>query len=172
MQKLFGAICIFVGCMGYGLSYMEKMKQRIAYAAMWENIMLMFSEEIAFKKQSLALTALEIGEKIKGIEGECFLRIYDRMVNQNQNGFADIWTDEWNTYCKKSVLTIKEKKLIEEVKNLTGFNDEKVQIKMIDELQKKWMDLRLEWIKEQQERKKIVWTLSACSGLILILILI
>ena len=172
MQRLLGAIFILIGCLGYGYSYMEKERQKIAFAKMWENFMLMFYEEIAFKKQSLAFAAYEIGKKVKEKERECFIRIYDKMVNQNQKGFATIWLEEWNTYYEKQSLSTEEKKLIEEFAEITGFNDEKVQIKMLEEQQRKWRKVQLDLMEGQQERKKMVWTLSACSGAILILILL
>ena len=172
MQKLFGALLILAGCLGYGYSYIEREKQRIVYAGMWENIMLMFLEEISFKKQSLALAAFEIGQRIGGREGECFIRIYDKVINQRQNGFADIWLGEWKAYYQKRNLSVEEKKRIEEFADIIGFYDEKVQVKMIEELQNKWQNIRLDLIEEQRERKKMVWTLSACSGVMLILILI
>ena len=100
---------------------MEKEKQRIVYAGMWENIMLMFLEEINFKKQSLALAAYEIGQRIGGSEGECFIRIYDKMINQQQNGFADLWLQEWRKYYKKRDISIEEKRIIAEANKKTDF---------------------------------------------------
>ena len=172
MQRLLGAICILTGCLGYGYSYMEKERKKIAFARMWETIMLMFYEEIAFKKQSLALAAYEIGGKIQENERECFIRIYEKMITQSQKGFASIWLEEWNTYYENQILSSEEKKLIEEFAEITGFHDENVQIKMMEEQQRKWKKVQADLMEGQRERKKMIWTLSACSGVMLILVLL
>ena len=42
------------------------------------NVLSMFTNEIAYKKQSLSLAAYEIGQKVEGKVGKCFQRIYER----------------------------------------------------------------------------------------------
>ena len=172
MQKLLGAIFVITGFLGMGYSYMEKEKQKIFFTQIWDNVLDMFSNEIAYKKQSLAFATYEISQKIGGKEGECFRRIYPRMTKDHREKFAHIWMEEWDKYLKNRNATERERKLVEEFTAVTGFDDEEILVKMIDEQQKKWRELRKEIVEGQQERKKIVWTLSVCSSLMLILILL
>ncbi len=172
MQKLLGVVFVITGSIGMGYFYLEKEKQKINFIEMWDNVLSMFINEIVYKKQSLVFAVYEIGQKIGGREGECFSQIYSRMMNQKCEGFSNIWKDEWNTYCNKKKSSQKEKLLIEEFANVTGYDDEEILVKIIEEQQKKWRNLREEIVEGQQERKKIVWTLSICFGLMLILILL
>lgn len=172
MQKLLGVMFVITGSLGMGYFYLEKEKQKINFIEMWDNVLSMFTNEIVYKKQSLVFAVYEIGQKIGGKEGECFTQIYRRMVNQKYEGFSKIWKDEWNTYCNNKKSGFKEKALIEEFTNVTGYDDEEILVKIIEEQQKKWRNLREEIVEGQQERKKIVWTLSICFGLMLILILL
>lgn len=172
MQKLLGVVFVITGSLGMGYFYIEKEKQKISFIEMWDNVLSMFTNEIVYKKQTLAFAVYEIGQRLGGKEGECFLQIHNRMVNQKCEGFAQIWRDEWNTYCNMKKSCQKERILIEEFVNVTGYDDEKVLVKIIQEQQKKWRKLQEEILEGQQERKKIVWTLSICFGLMLILILL
>ena len=172
MQKILGAVFIIGGCLGMGYFYIEKEKQKVNFAQMWDDVLAIFLNEISYKKQSLAFAAYEIGQKIDGEEGSCFRKIYDRMMEHNRDDFSNIWIEEWESYSKKNKIAYKEKKLIEEFVYVTSFDDTEILIKMIEEQQKKWRNLRMEIIEGQKERKKIILTLSVCFSLMLILILI
>ena len=167
-----GVICILLGALGCGFSYIQRDKDRIIFAQMWENIMEMFLSEISYRKQSLALAGYEIGEKIGGKEGECFQKICLRMQQYVGESFADIWISEWNIYFKERKVQEAEKKLIEEFVLLTGFEDEIIQKKMVEEQIRKWKEMKLNIQKGQQERERIVWAVSLCGGIVLVLILI
>ena len=171
-MKLVGAICILLGAVGLGFLYVQKEKERIAFAQLWENIMEMFLSEISYRKQSLALASYEIGGKIGGKEGECFRKICERMQQYAGDRFADIWLLEWSMYFKERKLSNTEKKLIEEFVLITGFEDEIIQKKIVEEQLRKWKETRINIQKGQQERERIVWTVSLCGGIVLVLILI
>ena len=54
---------------------------------------------------------------------------------------------------------------------MTGFEDEKMQKKLIEEQREKWKVKRVKLQKEHRERKKIILLLSSCLGIVMILIL-
>ena len=172
MQKILGVIFVIIGSLGVGYFYIEKENQKIVFIEMWDNILSMFTNEISYKKQSLAFAAYEIGKRLGGKEGECFGQIYQRMMEHNRERFSYIWKDEWGKYFKNRKTSPKERALIEEFVNVTEFDDEEILVRVIEEQQKKWRNLRIEIAEGQQERKKIIWTLSMCFSLMLILILI
>ena len=172
MQKILGAIFVITGSLGVGYFYIEKENQNINFIEMWDNVLSMFINEISYKKQSLVFAVYEIGKKIGGKEGEYFGKIYQRMMEHSREGFSSIWKDEWEKYFKNRKISQKERVLIEEFVNVTGYDDEEILVKIMEEQQKKWRNLRMEIVEGQQERKKIIWTLSMCLSLMLILILI
>ena len=172
MQKVLGAVFVITGFLGMGYFYIDREKEKIKFIDMWDNVLSMFINEIAYKKQSLTFATYEIGQKMEGKVGQRFQKVHQRMTDQNREGFAEIWKEEWQNYIKNNKNYQKERKLIEEFAYLTGFEDEEVMIKMIEEQQRKWRSLRTEVMEGQQERKKMVWTLSICFSLMLILILL
>ena len=172
MLKMIGIICIMSGVLGSARNYVQKERKKISYAEMWECIMQMFLSEISYKKQSLAFAGYEIGEKIGGKEGECFKKIFERMQGYEGKGFSQIWLEEWNEYFKEQKLQEKERKLIEEFALFLGFEDERIQISLMEEQREKWREIKINTRKGQQEREKIVWTVSWCAGIVLILIFI
>ena len=130
---------------------------------------------------------LALGSKIQDLRGNKFIviaknhyssaydmvKIYKEVCdNETYLKFSKIWIDEWGKYIKNKKLSRDIIDLIEDFVNVTGYDDEEILVKIIEEQQKKWRNLREEIVEGQQERKKIVWTLSICFGLMLILILI
>ena len=172
MLKMVGAICVMTGSLGCGLIYVQNQRHKIMYAGLWENIMQMFLSEISYKKQSLYLAVYEIAERIGGREGECFKRIYERYQRYEGESFSLLWEEEWNWYFKERRMQEAEKKLIQEFAEVSGYEDERIQMKLVEEQREKWKDLKISIRKGQQEREKIVWTVSWCAGIVLILILI
>ena len=63
------------------------------------------------------------------------------------------------------------KQLIKEFGVLTGFEDEMIQKRMIEEQKEKWKSKRVILLKEHRERKRIVLLLSSCLGIVMVLIL-
>ena len=61
--------------------------------------------------------------------------------------------------------------LLREFGTLTGFEDENMQKKMIEEQAKKWKKIRLQKQEEFQERKRLAIILSSCVGIMIVLIL-
>ena len=171
MQKLLGAMLVIVGCLGIGISYVEREKRRIAFFYLWESIIKMFLSEISYRKQSLAFAGYEIGEKIGGKEGECLKKISERM-QLCESGFVQIWKEEWNHYFNTTKLEKTEKKMIEEFVMFVGFEDEIVQLKMVEEQLEKWTDNRKSIQEGQQERERIIWTISFCIGAVIVLVLL
>ena len=171
MLQMLGSIMVILGTLGMGYGYIEKEKKRIQRIEVWERIMQMFISEITYKKQTLAWACYEIGNKAGGNEGEVLKNISDRMQEITRESFPVIWTDECEKYCKEEKIDGDTKELIKGFGSLTGFEDEIVQQKMIEEQQEKWKKRRVKLQDEHQERKRIVILLSLCLGVVTVLIL-
>ncbi len=171
MLQLLGAGLILMGSLGYACLFIEKENRVIKRMENWEIILQMFQSEITYKKQPLIFALDEISGKLTGEEGRYLKKIRDRMFENKNESFAKIWSKESEIYAKKEKLTKEEESLIKEFGIMTGFEDEMLQIKFIEEQEKKWQVLKGKRQKEHQERKRIVWTLGGSIGLILILIL-
>lgn len=171
MLQMLGACMILLGTMGIGYSYIKKERKIICVIEKWEHIMQMFISEITYKKQPLSLACLEIGEKIGGKEGECLTKVAERMQDKSRENFCIIWEEVCLTYCKEEKITMEVQFMLKEFGALTGFEDEEVQKRMIEEQKEKWKNLRLRKQEEHQERKRLIWVLSSCVGLMSVLIL-
>lgn len=171
MLQLLGACMIVLGSCGLGYAYIEKERKIICVIEKWEQMMQMFISEITYKKQTLTLACFEIGEKVRGKEGTCLLRISRRMEERQGESFRNIWNEECVRYCKEERIPTEEQLLIREFGVLTGFEDEEVQKTMIAEQSQKWKNIRIRKEKEHLERKRLILILSSCMGLMLVLIL-
>lgn len=171
MLQLLGSCLILLGTMGMGYRYIQKEQKIICVIEKWEHIMQMFVSEITYKKQPLAFACHEIGERIGSEEGKCLKIVAERMQSKKRECFWVIWKEECGKYCKKERITEDITELLNEFGVLTGFEDEEIQKRMIEGQGEKWKNLRLRKQKEHQERKRLIWILSSCVGIMLILVL-
>ena len=171
MLRILGSCMIFFGTMGIGYELIDKKRKIIHVIERWEHIMQMFISEITYKKQPLSFACDVIGEKMGKEEG-CFLkRVAKRMQDKRGERFWEAWEEEYLKYSIKEKITEDIRGIIKEFGVLTGFEDEEIQEKLMEEQLKKWKDLRVRKQKEHQERKRLIQILSSCMGLILVLIL-
>lgn len=171
MLQMLGVFIVILGTLGLGVEIIENEKKKISIYERWGQILQIFISEIIYKKQPLYLACFEIGKKIEGIEGEILKKISLRMHDDKGLGFKQIWCEEIERYFKEAKLNEETKVLIKEFGALTGFEDEIVQKKIIEEQKEKWKSVEINLRKEHQERKRIVLLLSFCLGVIIVLIL-
>ncbi|MBR4982768.1 MAG: stage III sporulation protein AB [Lachnospiraceae bacterium] len=171
MLQMLGSLMILLGTMGIGYSYIQKEEKIISVIENWEHIMQMFISEITYKKQPLAFACYEIGEKVGKEEGRCLKTVADRMQSKNRESFWIVWEEECRRYSKREKLTEEMKVNLREFGVLTGFEDEEIQKRMIEVQGEKWKSLRIRKQKEHRERKRLIWILSSCMGIMLILVL-
>ena len=169
--QILGALFIIIGGLGVGYGYVEKERNRIAFVEKWECIMYLFLSEITYKKQPLCLACQEIGEKTGGEEGIFLKHIGERMEERKGKGFCSIWQEECVRYFQREKMPKEEQLLLQEFGMLTGFEDENMQKKMIEEQARKWKKIRWQKQEEYQERKRLAMILSSCVGIMIVLIL-
>lgn len=171
MLQMLGACMLILGVTGVGYQYVEKEEKIIRVIERWEHMMQMFISEITYKKQPLALACYEIGEKLGEEEGAYLKEISLQMQKKDSTKFKEIWESKWQKYIEEKGMNEVLRELINEFGILTGFEDETVQKKMIEEQKEKWKGERVKIQKEHRERKRIVLLLSSCLGIIAVLIL-
>ena len=171
MLQLLGSIMILSGAVGMGYKYIEKEERIMHVIEKWERIMQMFISEITYKKQPLSFACHTIGEKIGEEEGSYLCKVAERMQESKRTKFGIIWEEELQKYAEKEKIIEEIRVILNEFGVLTGFEDEEIQKRMIEGQYEKWKNLRERKQKEHQERKRLVWVLSSCMGLMLVLIL-
>ena len=171
MLQILGAFMVIIGGLGIGYCYIEKERKKINRIEKWECIMQMFVSEIMYKKQPLAFACYEIGEKIGETEGEVLKKISKSMQEIQRESFQSIWIRECENYCLREKIDRDTMTMIYNFSVLTGFEDEIIQKKMIEEQKEKWKKLRVKLQEELQERKRIILLLSSCLGMVMVIIL-
>lgn len=171
MLQLLGACLILVGSFGFSCLFIENDKKKLRSLDHWEKILQMFQSEIAYKKQPLIFAIEEIAEKMSGEEKNYLENVRNRMEENPAASFLQIWSEEGKNYAKREKMSPEEIGLIQELGVMTGFEDEKLQVKFMKEQERKWQEVKREKQKEYQERKKLVWTLGGSMGTVLILLL-
>ena len=171
MLQILGAVMIILGGAGIGYLYAEREREKIAFAGKWECIMHMFLSEITYKKQPLSLACKEIGEKTGDREGEFLKKVSEQIEKRKKKNFCLVWQEEGNAYLDTRKLSKEERMLIQEFGVLTGFENENMQKKMIEEQAEKWKQIKMHKQEEYRERKRLALILSSCLGIMIVLIL-
>ena len=172
MLHLLGAVLVVIGMVGFGMSYLERERQRISLLEKWEYIMELYLNEIIYKKQPLSLASIEVGRKIQGCEGEVLRRIGEKLGNGMEDFFSEVWKKEWKNILKELELSKEEKELVIQFQTFTGFENEEIQKNMILVQQEKWKKIRERAQDENREKKKIILVLSFSVGMLIVLILL
>ena len=172
MLHLLGIFFIIGGMTGLGLHYLEKERQRISIMEKWEYIIELYISEITYKKQPLSMASIEIGKKVSGPEGEILVSIGEKAGNGLEDSFSEVWKKEWKKQLGNFSLRREEKSMILDFSAFTGFENEKVQRKLIETQQEKWKTLRERVQEESREKKKVILLLSFSAGVLIVLLLL
>lgn len=172
MFQILGAFLVIAGMTGLGFSYMERLQERVRLLQRWEYIFRLFQSEVSYKKQPLSLASFDIGDKIKGREGEILKEIGEKLDSGQEGSFPMIWEEQWKNYLKASSLSSEEKEEIIGFASFTGFEEEELQHNMLQIQKNKMEKFGKEVQQESKEKRRVVILISSCIGIFLVLLLL
>ncbi|MBQ3105688.1 MAG: stage III sporulation protein AB [Lachnospiraceae bacterium] len=172
MLYFLGIFCIMTGAFGYGKAYMYRQKSHVLLLYRMESIFRLMQSEITYKKQSLPQACLEIGKRMPEKEGEILTEIGRQAQDGSGRGFREIWKEYWEVYLRDSPLELEERRILLEISQFTGYEDEHIQQEMLERQKERFADIRKRKEDKNREQNKLVMTLSLSAGALLILLLL
>ena len=171
MLHLLGVILVLVGFIGGGIYFCDKEENKIKILTEWKRSLQILCNEIIVRQQPLLFALEETEKRLQG-EVAIFYKKVNNEMKERKEELLEVWKKELKIYLKKSLLSTEGKKIIETLEEVLGYEDQKIQLGMLQTEIEIIENYRKEIEKEKKEKKKIILLLSICSGASLILLLI
>lgn len=171
MRPILGAGMILTGFLGMGLYLCEREEIKLRILTEWKLSLQILCNEISSRHQPMIFALWECGKRIRGEVGEFYKNTSIR-AEENRGELPKIWREELRHYFKRTTLSGEEKRMMEPLEDMLGYEDEQVQLEMLKHQIDSIDNCRKEIAEKKREKKKIILLLSTCSGMVVILLLI
>lgn len=171
MLRILGFCLIVAGSLGIGFSICEKHEKRILNLKEWKYALEIIVNEIRYKRQPVLFVFKECGKLLKGETGEV-LRMIPYIYEKGETDIRVVWESCIKSYVDKKITALEDKKLIKGLCSVVGFDEEEMQINMLNMKIEQFNKYISELEEEKRLKNKITILLSSCSGIVLALLLI
>lgn len=171
MFRLLGCTLVLAGFCGIGISFCESEEKKIRILKDWGNSVRILKNEIGQKKQPIGPAMQECARRIDGEVGHLWESAAAGLQN-TEKSFGEVWRIEFLDYLKKSILPKEGKKEIEDFLYIFGYEEEEIQISMLDVKMEEIEYYQKKLEKEKEEKKKVTFTVSISAGIIVVLLLL
>lgn len=163
---------ILMGCIGLGLWYRERFIGRLACLRDLQRIQEMLISEIRYGRATLPECCNEIAGRVTEPYRGCFRVIYERMRENTGVVFGQVFREEMKPCLDKLPLAEADKSRFLSLFADCGFEDEKMQIRTIEQNKELLQHTITELERENKEKCRMAVGLGVMSGLLLVIILI
>lgn len=169
MLALLGMTLILSGCFGVGLSLCEKEEQRIRVLEQWIISLGILCNEIKRKGQPLPFAVEEC--KFHTV-GEVFEFYNEVIKKREEKNLLEVWKEELELYLKKTILNKEGRKTIHSLEGILGYEEEKLQIKMLQMGIENIRNYKTDMEEGKREKQKMMMLLSFAGGIVMVLLLV
>lgn len=169
MLALLGMTLVLSGCFGVGLSLCEKEEQRIRVLEQWIISLGILCNEIKRKGQPLPFAVEEC--KFHTV-GEVFEFYNEVIKKREEKNLLEVWKEELELYLKKTILNKEGRKRIHSLEGILGYEEEKLQIKMLQMGIENIHNYKTDMEEGKREKQKMMMLLSFAGGIVMVLLLV
>ena len=159
MLHLLGIILVLIGFIGGGIYFCDKEENKIKILTEWKKSLQILCNEIIVRQQPLLFALEETEKRLQG-EVAIFYKKVNNEMKERKGELLEVWKKELKIYLKKSLLSIEGKKIIETLEEVLGYEDQKIQLGMLQTEMEIIDNYRKEIEKEKKEKKKIILLLK------------
>lgn len=171
MLRILGILLVVTGFLGIGFLICESRENRISNLRDWRYALEIIVNEIRYKKQPVLFVIKECGKLLRGEVGEVFKQISGRYDN-GEADIKEVWEMCIQDYLDRKITVIDDKKMIEGLYSVIGYDEEEMQLKML-KMRIEMFDKYISELEEEKKvKKKLTILLSSSSGIVLSLLLI
>lgn len=163
---------IVSGCLGMGLWYKQFFMGRLETLRNLQRILEMLISEIRYGKATLPECCGQIAGRLAEPYGNCFGQIYNRMAENTGVMFGQVFREEMEECMKGLPLVQEDKNCFLDLFNENGFEDERMQIRSIEQCRERLINASERLERENAEKCRMAVGLGAMSGLLLVIILV
>ena len=171
MLRLLGGILIVSGSLGMGLWYRERFVGRLAALRNLQSILEMLMSEIRYSRATLPECCIHIAKRVQEPYSSCFVHIHAEMEKNTGIGFGQIFREQMEECMKGLPLLAEDRSCILSLFADGGFEEERMQIRSIEQQKELLMHTISRLEKENREKCRMAVGLGAMSGLLLVILL-
>ena len=172
MFKITGVMCVFMGCIGYGIERIGRERSRVEHLREIIRIIGRIQDEISYGKHTLPEICLILSEYCNVFYRPFFRQIYELTSHGNGTPFDSIWEQQMGLCLQDVPLTEEEKNILRSLPQNLGMQDENLQAENIG----RTMDLlgrKCRKAEDAYENKaRVILSVSLLTGVFLIILLI
>jgi len=160
------------GCLGMGLWYKQYFMGRQEALHYLQRILEMLISEIRYGKATLPECCRQIAGRLPQPYNSCLEHIYKRMSENTGIMFAQVFREEMERCMKELPLVQADKKCFLDLFGENGFEDERMQIRSIEQCKELLESVSQRLERENAEKCRMAVGLGVMSGLLLVIILV
>lgn len=169
--KAAGCVLMIAGASGYGAWLAGNYGRRLAVLEELRRMIFLLKGQILYANAPLEEAFEAVGRRTEGILSQLFLRVAERIGNQQGEPFAAIWSQEVEKTETDSVFFKEDKQSLISLGEHLGFMDRDMQERNLL-LYLEQLDLSIEQMRaHKQERCRLYTSLGVMSGMFLAILL-
>ena len=171
MQKVAGVLMIFAGCTGLGVWYGAQFREQLRLLKELCHVLELFLSEIRFAKSTLPEGCLRVAQRVTEPFASLFFEIYNQSLENTGEGFGEVCNKVLQEGMKEMNIGEEEKKIFEECFINTGYEEERMQLKVMEQA-KTELEKKIALLEEGiVTRCRLAFSLGTMSGLLIIILL-
>ena len=172
MQKGIGFLMIFAGCAGLGVWYGKRYREQVQVLREFCRILEILEGEIRYGRCVLAQCCLQVANKTNEPFRQCFLNVYESMLQNGGESFEEICETCLKDGLKNVVANTEDKEVFIQCFSRAGFQEDILQLRMIEQGKNRLTDRLCAVEGEAISKYKLALGMGVMSGLLLIILLL
>ncbi len=170
--KTAGAVMMVVGASGYGAWMAGNYRNRLSLLEQLRQMIFLLKGQITYANAPLPEAFEAVGKRTKGVLADLFMRVSERMEDQQGEPFCQIWKEEVEKMNVEGTLTKEDRQSLAGLGEHLGFMDCEMQERNLL-LYLEQLDLVIEELRShRQERCRLYTSLGVMAGIFLAVLLL
>lgn len=170
MLRLLGFGLVFAGCAGLGLWYSYRFRQEIYHLKTMCYILKLLEGQISYGCNTMAVSCLEIAERVEEPFKSCFTEIYYESCKNEGKSFGEVSKECFSKSLKNLFVGKKEKQSFMNCFVQCGFEEERQQTRNIQQ-ERADLEESLQYLnKEIQSKCRLSLSLGTMGGILLVIL--
>ena len=170
--KTTGAVMMVMGSSGYGAWMAGNYRNRLSLLEQLRQMIFLLKGQITYANAPLPEAFEAVGKRTKGMLADLFMRVSERMEDQQGEPFCQIWKEEVEKMNVEGTLTKEDRQSLAGLGEHLGFMDCEMQERNLL-LYLEQLDLVIEELRShRQERCRLYTSLGVMAGIFLAVLLL
>lgn len=170
--KTTGAVMMVMGSSGYGAWMAGNYRNRLLLLEQLRQMIFLLKGQITYANAPLPEAFEAVGKRTKGMLADLFMRVSERMEDQQGEPFCQIWKEEVEKMNVEGTLTKEDRQSLAGLGEHLGFMDCEMQERNLL-LYLEQLDLVIEELRShRQERCRLYTSLGVMAGIFLAVLLL